>query len=488
MKLPTIIQGGMGVAISSWQLANAVASQGQIGVVSGTALDLVFTRRLQDGDPGGHMRRAIDAFPDQALAQPIRERYFIPGGKPHDQPYLTKPVINHKLTPKVLALLVVANFAEVFLAKENHTGLVGVNYLHKVQLPLMPSLLGAMLAGVDLVIVGAGIPMDLPPLIDALCQGQPFTQTLHVPHAADPQAHQITFNPKDLLPNLVTPMKRPLFFPVIASATLAAMLAKRCKGKIDGLIIEGPSAGGHNAPPRGPQKLTVEGEPLYGPRDDVKLDAIKKLNIPFYLAGSFGSPEKLTQALADGAAGVQVGSLFAFCNESGLRDDLKNNALQQCKQGSPSVFQDPVASPTGFPFQVLAIPDTLSDRDLYEKRDRICDLAYLREAYQRDNGSLGWRCPSEPTDAYLAKGGKLENTQGRKCLCNALFANIGQAQHRRKNHADELPLATSGNDLASIPQLLAPGQTTYTAQDVLHFLLNQKPAHTPPQKHQQQPA
>ena len=56
---PTIIQGGMGVAVSNWRLANAVARQGQLGVVSATALDTVLVRRLQDGDADGAMRRSM---------------------------------------------------------------------------------------------------------------------------------------------------------------------------------------------------------------------------------------------------------------------------------------------------------------------------------------------------------------------------------------------------------------------------------------------
>ena len=49
-----IIQGGMGVAISGWRLAAAVGClPGCLGVVSGTAIDTVLARRLQDGDPGG---------------------------------------------------------------------------------------------------------------------------------------------------------------------------------------------------------------------------------------------------------------------------------------------------------------------------------------------------------------------------------------------------------------------------------------------------
>jgi len=60
---PVVIQGGMGAGVSNWRLARAVSALGQLGVVSGTALDQILVRRLQDGDPGGHMRRGLDAFP-----------------------------------------------------------------------------------------------------------------------------------------------------------------------------------------------------------------------------------------------------------------------------------------------------------------------------------------------------------------------------------------------------------------------------------------
>ena len=53
----------MGVGISNWRLASAVSRLGQLGVVSGTALDQVLARRLQDGDPGGHVRRSLARFP-----------------------------------------------------------------------------------------------------------------------------------------------------------------------------------------------------------------------------------------------------------------------------------------------------------------------------------------------------------------------------------------------------------------------------------------
>jgi nitronate monooxygenase len=71
----------MGAGISDWRLARAVSSQGQLGVVSGTALDVILARRLQMGDPGGHMRRGLEHFPVPDVARRMLDDYYVPGGK-----------------------------------------------------------------------------------------------------------------------------------------------------------------------------------------------------------------------------------------------------------------------------------------------------------------------------------------------------------------------------------------------------------------------
>ena len=71
----------MGAGVSDWRLARAVSRAGQMGVVSGTGLDAIYLRRLQDGDPGGHMRRALEAFPIAGIAERIVETYYVEGGK-----------------------------------------------------------------------------------------------------------------------------------------------------------------------------------------------------------------------------------------------------------------------------------------------------------------------------------------------------------------------------------------------------------------------
>ena len=168
--LPRIIQGGMGVGISGWPLANAVASCGEMGVVSGTVLEVVMARRLQLGDPGGHVRRALDHFPFPAIAERILSDYFVP--EDSAGPRQLKNVRTFTIEPGLALqeLTVAANFVEVFLAKEGNDGPVGINYLRKIELPIPCSIYGAMLAGVDYVIVGAGNPRDIPGLVSGLAQ------------------------------------------------------------------------------------------------------------------------------------------------------------------------------------------------------------------------------------------------------------------------------------------------------------------------------
>ena len=464
----------MGVGVSDWRLARAVSMRDQIGVVSGTALDGVLSRRLQLGDPGGHMRRALAALPDQGISTRLIERYFIEGGKPFEKSYVGKPLAGDKFNKHLEELLIAANFTEVFLAKEGHSGMVGINFLNKIQAPLLPSLYGAILAGVDIVIVGAGIPLEIPKIIDSLCKSEIADLKLEAKGVESGSTYRLSFDPGKVLDNPPSSLHRPLFFPVVSSTTLATLMVKKCKdGQVNGLIIEESTAGGHNAPPRGKTQLSPEGEPIYGARDVVDLSAIKSLGLPFWMAGSYGSPEKLQSACAAGAEGVQIGTLFAFCEESGLRDDIKRDVVENCHHGTPHVFTDPAASPTGFPFKVLSVSGTLSDPDLYAARHRRCDLGYLREAYERPDGALGWRCPAEESEAYVKKGGVLEDSVGKKCICNGLMANIGLAQIN-SDSGEELPLLTCGEDLSGIRQVLGSDEASYTASEVIDFLLTSK--------------
>jgi len=468
---PTIIQGGMGAGVSSWRLAHAVSGLGQLGVVSGTALDAILARRLQDGDPGGHMRRGLDHFPFHKMAENVWRTYYIPGGKPEGASYRTLPMHNEDGPRELRELLIVANFVEVFLSREGHENPVGINYLEKIQLPHLPSIYGAMLAGVDYVLVGAGIPLKIPGVLDRFASHQSATYALDVAEATQGGGTMMTFVPREYMEHDLPPLHRPQFLAVIASNTLATTMVKRANGRVDGFIVEGPTAGGHNAPPRGKLQLSDAGEPVYGERDRVDLARLRELKLPFWLAGGYGSPEKLREALASGAAGVQVGTAFAFCAESALRNDYKQALLEKVVSGEARVSTDPLASPTSFPFKVAPLDGTVSEHEVYVARPRICDLGFLREAYRTAEGGVGFRCSAEPVTIYVSKGGNPEDTVGRKCLCNALVANIGHPQVRNGKYAEK-GLVTSGDSLSDIGRFLPSNGAAYSAAEVVTQLLH----------------
>jgi nitronate monooxygenase len=471
IQFPKIIQGGMGVGVSNWRLANAVSRLGQLGVVSGTALDSLFVRRLVDGDEGGYMRRGLEAFPFPDMARRIWQEYFVPGGKPSDAPYPVVPMHQRKDTPKLVELCIVSNFVEVFLAREGHKNPVGINFLEKVQMPHLASIYGAMLAGVGYVLMGAGIPLHIPGVLDAYAAHHAAEYKLSVTGAAPGQDAQMQFDPADYVEGPLPLLHRPQFLAIVSSNTLATTMLRRASGRVNGFVIESPTAGGHNAPPRGKLQLNAAGEPVYGERDRVNLEELRALGVPFWLAGGYGNPEKVREALEQGAAGVQVGTAFAFTQESALRPDLKKKLLAQAKTGSGVVFTDPLASPTGFPFKVALLDESSSQLPIYQERKRVCDLGYLRDPYATPDGKIGYRCSAEPVANYVAKGGKVEDTVGRKCLCNSLMANIGHQQTRKDGYV-EPPLVTIGDDLNTVAQFLAPGRDSYTAADVVQSLLS----------------
>lgn len=470
--LPTIIQGGMGAGVSDWRLARAVSSHGQLGVVSGTALDVILARRLQMGDPDGHIRRALDHFPVRAIADRIWRRYYLAGGKAATRAFAPLPLHAKDTPPELVELCIAANFVEVFLAREGHGHPVGINYLEKIQLPHLPSIYGAMLAGVGYVLMGAGIPVRIPGVLDRLADHEPVTYPLFVSGAQDGDDTTLTFDPRAFVNQDLPRLTRPAFLAIVSSHVLAATLLKRSNGVVNGFVVEGPTAGGHNAPPRGKVQLNEVGEPVYGERDVVDLEKMRALGPPFWLAGGHGEHDRLEAARAAGAAGVQVGTAFAFCEESGLRADYKHALLAKVQAGTARVFTDPLASPTSFPFKVAQLEGTMSDATAYAARARVCDLGYLREAYRTDDGTVGYRCSSEPVSVYLAKGGAFEDTVGRKCICNALMANIGLGQARGRGV--EPGIVTSGDDLTGVTRFMSPGTTSYTAADVITRIL--KPA------------
>ena len=466
-RLPVIIQGGMGIAVSNWELARTVSLQGQLGVVSGTAIDNVLARRLQDGDISGIYRRALSHFPNQEVAQRILNKYFIEGGKSADTPYIMVPKITLEQKRDAQEILVAANFVEVWLAKEGHTGIVGINFLHKIQMTTAASVLGAMLAAVDYIIMGAGIPRELPKLIRQISKLEMGSVPVDVIGGPAALTH---INPLDFV-GTDFKIKKPKFLAIISADVLGTYLARDEETRPDGFIIEHNSAGGHNAPPRGKYEFDENGEPIYGPKDIADLEKMKKLGLPFWLAGTYGNPIRVKEALESGAAGVQVGTLFAISNHSGFSDKTRKQLIEKLKSGSLDIKTDVKASPTSFPIKIAKLEGHTSTEEGFMSRPKLCDLGYLREPVLSESGRTIYRCPSEPDDQFLKKGGAIEEIEGRKCLCNGLMSNIGFPQVRKDGYV-EAPIVTLGSDVEGAKELLKSHPNGYGADDAVNWLLS----------------
>jgi NAD(P)H-dependent flavin oxidoreductase YrpB (nitropropane dioxygenase family) len=437
-----------------------------LGVVSGTAIDNVFVRRLQDHGIDEELQAALDGFPAQRVVEDIVQK-FGSVRRTESKPYRSLPALTQASTGRSIDAIVLASFVEVTLAKMGHRGPVGINLLTKVQLPTAAALCGAILAGVDYLLMGAGVPTHIPGVLEQLTLGRPVDLPLSVTGtSSDRPVTSLHFDPTPYLG--ATTLRRPQFIGIVSSHVLAAALAKRSNGPVDGFVVERPSAGGHNAPPRGAFAVDDEGNPRYGERDVVDYGVLADLGTPFWIGGGVTSAFDVRDALDLGASGVQVGTLFAYCDESGMDPELRGRVLREVKHGSVRVKTSLRASSTGYPFKVASVQDSISEPTVYAERVRKCDLGYLREAYVTHNGATGYRCAAEPVDAYIRKGGSIEAADGSTCLCNGLMSTCGLGQYRADGKR-EPPIVTSGDDINDIRQLLV-GRENYHASDVIAHL------------------
>mmetsp|Transcript_12177 Transcript_12177/g.25720 ORF Transcript_12177/g.25720 Transcript_12177/m.25720 type:complete len:280 (+) Transcript_12177:82-921(+) len=255
-------------------------------------------------------------------------KYYLPEGKSPHKPYRSLPMWSFQPPRQLEEAAILGNYCEVWLAKHDDDGTpiegngkVGINRLTKVAMPTIHSLYGSMLAGVDYVIMGAGIPTKIPGILDALAEGRDCSLSIEVAGASDEDAdkYAMNFSPQAFWAETDTPdiarepLQRPDFLPIVSSTTLAQSLIKRANGAgptrgINGFVIELNTAGGHNAPPRGWKYEPNSEEPKYGEKDMVEVQKFAKVakGLPYWFAGSYGRKEKLSEVLEGGGNGVQV--------------------------------------------------------------------------------------------------------------------------------------------------------------------------------------
>ncbi|MEI6378553.1 MAG: nitronate monooxygenase [Candidatus Falkowbacteria bacterium] len=458
----------MGAKISGWPLARAVSKLGQQGTVSGVALERIMALMLQLGDQGGHLRRALSHFPFPHIAEKVLSAF---SPKNEDEPkriFRGTPVFTIRPSELLISLTICANFAFIWLAKEDNPNPVSINYLEKLAMPHIYAITGAMLADVDFITMGAGIPLQIPAVLEDIAAG--VTASYRVPVIGkNISDYTMSFNPEQFFGEKLPPLKKPGFIPIISSNLLANIfMTKLPPGSVQGFVVERPTAGGHNAPPR-KTLFNEQGEPVYGPKDLVEYWQIAEHGLPFYIGGSCGTPEQLQWALFVGANGIQAGSIFALSNESDMDPIIKSTIREQGYLKTLKVKTDARVSPTGFPFKLAQLEGTISDPLVYNTRKRVCDQGVLTTLYERPDGSIGYRCGSEPLTDYLRKGGNVEDTIGRACLCNGLIAATGL----QAKSSYEAPIVTLGDNTDFLQHLMGNPSDCYSAEMAINYLLGQ---------------
>ena len=452
MKLRTIIQGGMGVNISSWFLAKTVSMLGQQGTLSGVELERIVARTLQLGDPGGHVRRALEHFPFPHIAEKVIKAFYVKDGEQDGNNLKPIPMISLNPSSLLISLIICANFAFVWLAKEGHSNPISINYLEKISIPHIFAITGSMLADVDYITMGAGLPLQIPQVIKNISENRPVSYKIPVIGVEGKnKSYELSFNPVEFFGTDLPPLNTPGFIPIISSNILAELLSKKLAFEsICGLVVEGPTAGGHNAPVR-----------------EMTYSRIKEFGWPFWIGGSCASPERLVWALDQGAIGIQAGSIFALCNESSMDSGIKERIRRLGFAGNINVKTDLRVSPTGFPFKVLSLDGTLSEDNVINSRTRICNQGALVTPYEKTDGTYGYRCPAEPVAKFLFKGGNIKDTEGRGCLCNGLNSAAGLAT------LNEPPIVTLGDDFSFLqsPLLMPMADSSYSAAQAIKYLL-----------------
>ncbi len=262
VKIP-IIQGGMGIGVSGWKLASAMASAGGIGIISGAQ--------------SGYRETDFVENTIEANMRAFRE--------------------------------------EIRKAKENTSGIIGVNIMVAMQ-NYAELVKVAVEEKVDLIISGAGLPLQLPELVEG---------------------------------------SKTKIVPIVSSLRAAQLIIKRWKKKSkkdpDAIIVEGPEAGGHLGFKK-EELVDGSAKDVFSIVRELKDYLVSnELDVPVIAAGGIFNGKDLVKAIEAGASGVQMATRFVAtyeCDASMAYKEAYINAKPE-----DVVIMD---SPVGLPGRALLNP------------------------------------------------------------------------------------------------------------------------------------
>ncbi len=333
-----IIQGGMGVGVSLYPLARAVAKEGGVGVISSACLDRLVSKRT------GKRVNTYDAV-----------------------------------------------YSEISEAK-SEGGYVGINIMVALMRDYQDSVRGAIDAGADFIISGAGLPLSLPTIQ----------------------------RPKDTA-----------LIPIVSSARALDIICKKWERvgyRPDAVVLEGPLAGGHLG--FAIDQIDNEAYSLERLLPPVKDMAIKYGDIPVIVAGGIYSHEDIERFLKMGADAVQMGTRFLATVESSA-DDLYKEAVLNATKEDIVVATKP-GSPCGLPFRVLRHSPMFVSAQKGLRKPK-CDKGYVLTKDHEGKYSL---CPAKTDNINYF------------CICNGLLSSAGY------NPLEEEPLYTVGTNAYRVNKIL----------------------------------
>ncbi len=444
----------MGAHISSANLARETSRLGALGVVSGVGLRQIVITQIRLGDTNAI--EVARTFPIPGYFEELLR--YCPGGDhadraiPMDVPDRVRGAIAKRLST-------ICSYVEVRRAKAGHLGQVGINVMWKCALTALPTIYGAMLAGVDALLCGAGVPMELPDIVRRMRTGEDLEYTPLTGTSTNVNLQIAGDNSASVLQNHPVPRLLPILSNYAFCKRLLDTWRQRYECEPSAFILENHAAGGHNAPPRD--------HVAFGSSDDLEsyFDKVLRIGLPVYVAGDFpdgGTQSDMLEWLSRGAYGIQVGSRFALCEESGMRPDLKYEIIEQNQNDELQVDTDMRMSPTGYPLKFVRLPGTLSEPEVREAQRHVCNLGYLMHSHvdvdEAGNSKESYLCAAMPPDQLQKRGGDTADGDGRICLCNALLATAGY------NHASEPVLVTLGLSGKAVKERL-------TAREVMESIL-----------------
>lgn len=262
-KLP-IIQGGMGVCVSMAGLAAAVANEGGIGVISAVGIGM--------SEPG--YRKHFRASNKIALRKQIQK------------------------------------------AQLNSNGIIGVNIMMAVS-DFDDLLTVALEEKIDIVFVGAGLPLKIPAFLESINQGDTATKII----------------------------------PKVSSSRAAKLIFRHWLEKYnkipDAVVVEGPLAGGHLG--FGKEDLNNNTQSLHSIVKETvaEMDLFQQKTgkeIPVIAAGGIYTGGDMYSIMQSGAKAVKIGTRFVTTTECDVSEKFKQNYLN-CKKEDIVLIDSPVGLP-----------------------------------------------------------------------------------------------------------------------------------------------